>query len=251
MVMAVEAPCTGFPDNVLALTTTREGGVSNGPWRSLNLASHVGDSPAAVASNRRILHSTLPGGNPVAWLDQVHGTRVVDVAIDGNGSRADASICRHPGIACAVLTADCLPVLLCDRSGSVIAAAHAGWRGLAGGVLDTTVSAMDCEPADLMAWLGPCIGPGAFEVGPEVREAFCADAAPAQAAAIKACFRPSARAGHFLADLRALARWRLAALGVATIAADSRCTASSPLTFFSYRRDGVTGRMASVILIKG
>ena len=248
--MAVEAPCTGFPDNVLALTTTREGGVSNGPWRSLNLASHVGDSPLAVAGNRRRLYSTLPGSHPVTWLDQVHGTRVVDAAVGGNGLQADASICRHPGVACAVLTADCLPVLLCHRGGSVIAAAHAGWRGLAGGVLDATVRAMECEPAELMAWLGPCIGPAAFEVGPEVREAFCAATVPAQAAAVKACFRPSARAGHFLADLRALARWRLDALGVASIAADSRCTASSPLTFFSYRRDGVTGRMASMILIK-
>ena len=250
MAMAVETPDTGFPDNVLAFTTTREGGISSGPWRSLNLASHVGDSPVAVAGNRRILHSALPGNHPVAWLDQVHGTRVVDAAVGGNGLPADASICHQPVVACAVLTADCLPVLLCERSGSVIAAAHAGWRGLAGGVLDATVTAMGCEPADLMAWLGPCIGPLAFEVGAEVREAFCADAVPAQAAAIRACFRPAARAGHFLADLHALARWRLTALGVASIAADSRCTVSSPLTFFSYRRDGVTGRMASMIIIK-
>lgn len=247
--MAVETPCTGFPDNVLALTTTRDGGVSSGPWRNLNLASHVGDSPLAVAGNRRILHATLPGGSRVAWLNQVHGTRVVDAGDGGDGLEADASICRQPGVACAVLTADCLPILLCDRAGSVIAAAHAGWRGLASGVIDATVASMDREPSDLMAWLGPCIGPEAFEVGPDVLEAFCAGSAPPQAAAIRACFRPSARDGHFLADLHALARRRLASLGVAHIAADSRCTASSPITFFSYRRDGMTGRMASMVLI--
>lgn len=244
----VEWPDTGFPSNITAFTTTRDGGISGGAWRSFNLASHVGDIPGAVADNRRILQATLPAGARIAWLRQVHGTMVVDAAT-GNGARADASVCHQPGFACAVLTADCLPVLLCARDGSAVAAAHAGWRGLAEGVLESTVVAMRRAPSQILAWLGPCIGPTAFEVGHEVRDAFCATPAAGQMSAVRACFRKSARAGHFLADLQGLARQRLAALGVVRITADSRCTLSSPETFFSYRRDGDTGRMASLILV--
>lgn len=246
--MAVECPDTGFPRNITALTTTRDGGVSGDAWRSFNLATHVGDLDGAVDGNRHILQATLPPGAHVSWLRQVHGTTVVDAAT-GDGARADASVCHLPGRACAIMTADCLPVLLCDHGGSVVAAAHAGWRGLASGVLESTVAAMRVATSQIMAWLGPCIGPAAFEVGPEVREAFRAGIPAGQAAAVEACFRPSARPGHFLADLQSLARLRLAALGVAHIAADRRCTASLPSTFFSYRRDGTTGRMASLILI--
>lgn len=246
--MAVECPDTGFPRNITALTTTRDGGVSRDAWRSFNLAAHVGDLVGAVDGNRHVLRATLPPGALVSWLTQVHGTSVVDAAT-GDGARADASVCHLPGRACAVLTADCLPVLLCDRGGSVVAAAHAGWRGLASGVLESTVTAMRVATSEVMAWLGPCIGPAAFEVGPEVREAFRARSAAGQMASVEACFRPSERAGHFLTDLQSLARLRLAGLGVAHIAVDSRCTASSPDTFFSYRRDGTTGRMASLILI--
>ncbi|MEQ8516418.1 MAG: peptidoglycan editing factor PgeF [Chromatocurvus sp.] len=246
--MAVEWPDTGFPRNITALTTTRDGGISLAAWRSFNLASHVGDLTGAVAGNRRILQATLPPGARIAWLRQVHGTTVVDAAA-GDGARADASVCHRPGVACAVLTADCLPVLLCDRDGSVVAAAHAGWRGLASGVLESTVAAMRRTPSQVTAWLGPCIGSTAFEVGPEVRDAFCAGVAAGHVAAVQACFKPSTRAGHFLADLQALARQRLAALGVVHITADSRCTVSSAETFFSYRRDGETGRMVSLILV--
>lgn len=246
--MTVEWPQTGFPDSVTALTTTRDGGVSEGAWRGFNLGGHVGDAAAAVAGNRQTLLSSLPAGTRIAWLDQVHGTRVVD-ATGGDGARADASVCSRPGTACAVLTADCLPVLLCDRDGRRVAAAHAGWRGLAAGVLEATVAAMQSAPSQVMAWLGPCIGPTVFEVGAEVREAFCARAPAGDMDAIDACFRAAARSGHFLADLQGLARQRLTALGVMHIGADERCTLSSPQTFFSYRRDGATGRMASLILV--
>ncbi|MFN2328959.1 MAG: peptidoglycan editing factor PgeF [Chromatocurvus sp.] len=246
--MPVERVAAGFPCNITALTTTRGGGVSRGPWQSFNLASHVGDDAYAVATNRDTLQSSLPAGVRIAWLEQVHGTKVVDAARD-HGGPADASVCRQPGVACAILTADCLPVLLCDRAGSVVAAAHAGWRGLADGVIEATATAMSTAPADVMAWLGPCIGPAAFEVGPEVRAAFCDRAPAATVSAVSACFRPSVRPGHFIADLRALARQRLTAMGVDHIAVDSRCTRSAPEAFFSYRRDGETGRMASLILV--
>lgn len=246
--MAVEWPRTGFPRNITALTTTRDGGNSHDPWCSFNLASHVGDRADAVAGNRRILQTALPADVRVGWLEQVHGTTVVD-AVRGHGECADAAVCRQPGVACAILTADCLPVLLCDRGGTVVAAAHAGWRGLAGGILEAVVAAMTMPPGDVMAWLGPCIGPATFEVGAEVREAFCAGLASAELHAVHAAFEPSRRPGHFLADLHALARQRLTALGVTRIAADSRCTVSAPDRFFSYRRDGQTGRMASLIFI--
>ena len=246
--MAIESPDTGFPGNVTALTTNRNGGVSTGIWRTFNLATHVADDPVAVAGNRYILEAALPPTAKITWLHQVHGTRVID-ADEGAGAPADASVCRRPGVACAILAADCLPVLLCTRAGDVVAAAHAGWRGLAAGVLEATVAAMRTPPGGLMAWLGPCIGPSAFEVGPEVREAFCTRAPRPAAAGVEACFRPAPRRGRFLADLQGLARQRLAALGLRYIVADERCTATAPQRFFSYRRDGDTGRMASLILI--
>ena len=235
------------PENVLALSTTRTGGASNGPYESLNLAEHVEDRPESVQTNRDLLSELLPAGATVQWLRQVHGTSVLTVAGSaGEPVTADACLTRESLTACAVLTADCLPVLLCDRSGSVVAAAHAGWRGLGAGVLESTVEAMGVASAELMAWLGPAIGPTAFEVGPEVRQLFVS-ADPGAAP----CFKPSPdREGHFLADLPGLARLRLANLGINALFGGNDCTYGDAERFFSYRRDGQTGRMASLILIK-
>jgi YfiH family protein len=237
------------PANVHAFVTTRAGGVSGGPWASLNLGDHVGDDPAAVAENRRRLRAHLPA-EPV-WLRQVHGIHCCDAQVlSGAGSamppEADAALSRAPGVVCAVLTADCLPLLLCDEAGSAVAAAHAGWRGLAGGVIESTVAALGVPGERLLAWLGPAIGPGNFEVGDEVRAAFVAHDAQAAAAF-------AARAeGKWLCDIYLLARQRLAALGVRRVfggneAGADFCTVRDAARFYSYRRDGVTGRMASLI----
>lgn len=229
------------PAKVGARVTTRAGGVSQEPYAELNLAVHVGDAPAAVAENRRLLESSLPG-RP-AWLEQVHGAGVVRAGEPG--LCADASFSTEPGLVCAVLTADCLPVLLCDESASVVAAAHAGWRGLAAGVLERTVEAMGVPPGRLLAWLGPAIGPQAFEVGEEVRAAFMAvDPLAAQA------FVPGARAGKWQADLFMLARQRLQAIGLKGVWGGGLCTFTDARRFYSYRRDGVTGRFASLVWIE-
>jgi YfiH family protein len=226
------------PSRVKSLMTTRAGGVSVEPWASFNLGDHVGDDAARVAANRALLRSTLP--DEPGWLRQVHGTRVVE---PGSGeTEADASVTREPGRVCAVLTADCLPLLFCDRSGSVVAAAHAGWRGLAGGVLGATVAAMQVPPGELLAWMGAAIGPQAFEVGDDVLDAFVAQH-PETAAA----FVPQRAPGKWLADIYALARIRLAHAGVSAVYGGGRCTYTESDTFFSYRRDGVTGRMAAAI----
>ena len=229
------------PQRVRALQTTRLGGVSRPPYDSLNLGTHVGDDPLAVAANRNRLSALVPG-EPV-WLEQVHGTRVEQADVAGCAPAADACVSRHPHGVCVVMTADCLPVLFCDKAGTVVAAAHAGWRGLADGVIEFTVQAMQAAPADLMAWLGPAIGPQAFEVGPEVRAIFVAHD-PAAAAA----FVP--QGAKFLADLYLLARQRLAAVGVTGVYGGDLCTFSDPQRFFSYRRDGRTGRMASMIWLE-
>ena len=230
------------PARVGALVTTRCGGVSRGAFTGLNLGDHVGDDPAAVAANRDTVRQHV-GGRPV-WLSQVHGTRVVDAAefiSVPNPPEADASFARRPGTACVVMTADCLPVLFCDDAGTVVAAAHAGWRGLQAGVLEATVAAMGVPAASMMAWLGPAIGPQAFEVGGEVRDAFMEDAPEAAEA-----FTPAAN-GKWLADIYLLARQRLARLGVTRVFGGGFCTVSETERFFSYRRDGQTGRMASLI----
>lgn len=228
------------PPNVHALVTTRAGGVSIGPYASLNLGDHVGDDPAAVAANRAVLHQQLPA-EPV-WLKQVHGIRCIDAAAVGD-TEADASLTRAPETVCAVLTADCLPVLLCDRGGTVVSAAHAGWRGLAAGVIESTVAAMGVPGDQVLAWLGPAIGPDHFEVGGEVRELFMAHDADAEEA-----FRPRSN-GKWLCDLYALARQRLARLGVRRPAGAEFCTVRDQARFYSYRRDGATGRFASLIWI--
>jgi hypothetical protein len=230
------------PANIRALQTTRLGGVSAAPYASLNLGSHVGDAPLAVARNRMLLNTVLPT-EPV-WLEQVHGTVVADADKAGCRTVADACIARRPGSVCVVMTADCLPVLLCDGQGSVVAAVHAGWKGLAAGVIESTVQAMEVAPQNLMAWLGPAIGQQAFEVGEEVRAEFV-KADPQAVAA----FIPGA-SGKWLADIYALARLRLQTLGISQIYGGGRCTYSEPETFFSYRRDGVTGRMGTFIWLE-
>jgi len=226
------------PAAVRALTTVRKGGASGPPWHGFNLGDHVGDDPRAVAANRASLRRELPG-DPL-WLTQVHGTRCVDAATAVPGVEADASFSRRRGVVCAVLTADCLPVLLCDDEANVVAVAHAGWRGLAAGVVEATVAAMGVPGARLMAWLGPAIGPRAFEVGGEVRERFVA-ADPCAAGAF------SATGDKWLCDLHMLARQRLAALGVGRVTGIDACTVGDRESYFSYRRDGVSGRMATLI----
>jgi YfiH family protein len=239
------------PRNVLALCTTRQGGLGSSPYASFNLGDHVGDSINTVAANRQLLADALPQGTSVSWLSQVHGTAVVEAGQGSPPPLADAQWSRTEGVACAVLTADCLPVLFCSGAGDVVAAAHAGWRGLLAGVLEATVGAMDTQPAKVLAWLGPAIGPAAFEVGEEVRDGFLSSATPSEVAAIAARFVPvPSRPDHYLADLPALAIARLQRVGVTNVFGGSWCTYSDSERFFSYRRDGQTGRMASLILLR-
>ncbi len=239
-------PDWSAPDRVRALSTTRAGGVSGRPWDSLNLGSHVEDNPDNVQQNRlRLAESADLTSERIGWLNQVHGTDVVELTPDNVGqiAEADASYTRHPGIACAILTADCLPVVLSDSEGTVVGAAHCGWRSLCGGVIENLVSAMAVAPETLQAWLGPAIGPDSFEVGPEVRDAFL-EYDPKAARAFKA---KGARAGHFMADIYALATLRLNHLGVSSVTGGGLCTVQDSDRFFSYRRDGLTGRMATLI----
>jgi YfiH family protein len=252
----------GAAPAVGALSTTRAGGVSTGPYgdgpggnddgaganddgagaNGFNLATHVGDDPGHVRRNRELLQALLPSA-PV-WLEQVHGAEVVDAARVGGVPRADASFSTEPGVVCVVQTADCLPVLFCDATASVVGAAHAGWRGLAAGVLQNTVARMrEAGAAELLAWLGPAIGPRQFEVGPEVREIFLARNGAAAAAFT------ALRGGKYLADINILARQALAECGVARVSGGEFCTVADARRFYSYRRDGVTGRMATLIWI--
>ncbi|HEY9099648.1 MAG TPA: peptidoglycan editing factor PgeF [Thiobacillus sp.] len=231
------------PAGVHGLMTTRNGGVSAAPWDSFNLADHVGDDAARVAENRSRLRQHVPA-EPV-WLKQVHSATVVEA---GSGLfEADAVLTRQKRQVCVVLTADCLPVLFCDRAGSVVAAAHAGWRGLAHGVLENTVAAMQVPPGEVLAWMGAAIGPQAFEVGDDVRQAFVEQHPEAANAFVP---HPSGVPGKWLADIDHLARIRLTHAGVHAIYGGGRCTFSEADTFYSYRRDGVTGRMASLIWLE-
>ena len=241
------------PSTVRALCTTRAGGVSQGAYASLNLGAHVGDHADVVAANRLRLRQAI-GARPV-FLEQVHGTALLALeARTPDGCAADACSTVETGIACTVMVADCLPVLLCDEAGMRVAAAHAGWRGLAAGVLEQALASFGpVAPVQRaqgaikkIAWLGPCIGPTAFEVGPEVKAAFEA-CTPAAAQ----CFVPSDTAGKWLADLPGLARQRLRALGVEEVhgndGSDAWCTVRNPSRFFSYRRDGASGRFAACV----
>jgi YfiH family protein len=247
------------PAGVRALCSTRVGGFSAPPYDSLNLGSHVGDDPELVARNRAILQSTL-AAKPV-FLNQVHGIRTLSIdRTTPHDQPADAAWTRMRGVACTVMVADCLPILLCNRSGSMVAAAHAGWRGLAGvggvGVLEEvykhfmTESPVECAQAaiEIIAFLGPCIGPEAFEVGGEVVAAFTGPNPEAQA-----CFKPRSN-GKWLADMPALARQRLLAMGISQVFGNDGslpwCTVANPLRFFSHRRDGISGRQAACIWLE-
>jgi polyphenol oxidase len=243
--LALLRPDWPVPPSVAAAVTTRAGGVSTGPWASLNLGDHVGDDPASVAENRRRLRVALGLAVEPGWLAQVHGTAVARLdAVRGARPEADAAVAFAPGPACAILTADCLPVLLCDAAGTRVGAAHAGWRGLAGGVIEAAVAALGCPPDDLLAWLGPAIGQDAFEVGGDVRAAFVDEDARAASA-----FRPNER-GRWQANLEALARLRLARAGVTRVYGGGWCTHADPARWYSHRRDGRCGRMASLVWLR-
>ncbi len=229
------------PARVKACVTTRSGGVSLAPFDSLNLGDHVEDNLQAVLENRRRLTDAF--AIQPAWLRQVHGVSVVE-ADPSRTVEADGSWTSTPGIACTSMTADCLPALFCNRAGTRVAAAHAGWRGLAAGVLEATVERLDARPEDVLVWLGPAIGPQAFEVGPEVREAFMRQL-PATAEA----FVPSRNPGKFMADIYQLARLRLAARGITEVYGGGLCTVTDP-RFFYYRRNSRTGRFASLIWLE-
>ena len=243
-----------LPNGVQALCTTRLGGVSLHPYDSLNLGDHVQDDPAHVAANRNILKEQIHGARPV-FLKQVHGTQVMHLdpqTVDG--TVADACYTQTPKLACTIMVADCMPILLTDLGGTAVAAVHAGWRGLAHGVIENTVKTLcpqiGVPPNELLVWLGPCIGPHAFEVGDEVRQVFLEENADA-----KSCFKASRRPNKYLADLPSLARMRLKNLGVLSIAgndgSDQWCTVKQASRFFSYRRDGITGRFAACIWLTG
>ena len=263
------------PPAVRVVTTTRSGGISRAPYASLNLAAGTGDAPAAVARNRAMVVSALGFDREPCWLDQVHGSDVVRAARYATAPQADASIGDAGSPPCAVLTADCLPVVLCDVAGARTGIAHAGWRGLAGGVIERCVAAMERPAGELLAWLGPAIGADSYEVGPEVRAA-CLDADPGARHAFAPCApgrsedgplastraagdpaeprrasAPSApRADRWFADLYAIARRRLESLGVERIYGGGFCTCRDSERFFSHRRDGVTGRFATLAWIQ-
>ncbi len=231
------------PANVKALQTTRHGGGSAAPYDSLNLGMHTGDAPLAVNRNRQSLAPLMPS-EPV-WLEQVHGTVVANADVADCLPQADACIARHRGSVCVVMTADCLPLLLCDEDGTVVGAAHAGWKGLAAGIIEATVKAMEVAPQKLMAWLGPAISQDSFEVGAEVRATFIAHDAKAAEAFSRLPENVTSEKYH--ADLYLLARQRLNTLGISRIYGGNFCTYKQREKFFSYRRDSVTGRMGTFI----
>lgn len=231
------------PPNVKALQTTRLGGISQAPYDAFNLGDHVQDNPIHVAHNRQLLSDFVPS-EPV-WLNQVHGTRVIDAALSSCIESADAAFTQKKEIVCVTMTADCLPVLICDTQGTMVAAIHAGWRSLCDGVIEQTIQTMlaqrpDLAPTQLMAWLGPAIGPQAFEVGEEVKAQFVAKDLHASSAFV-------ARGDKWLGNLPVIARQRLNTLGIEAVFGGHECTYSNPEKYFSFRRDGVTGRMATLI----
>jgi len=231
------------PPNVRAAVTTRNGGVSLSPWNSLNLGVHVEDDPKHVAENRQRIITALELGSEPQWLTQVHGIAVANLDQPNPLIEADAAMTTQVGPVCVAQTADCLPVLFAARDGAAVAAAHAGWRGLADGVLEATINAMSTRPDHLMAWLGPAIGPRAFEVGQDVIDAFTAHDPGAVA-----CFVSANQPGKWWGDLYSLAKRRLQLAGVTAIYGGGECTYTDTERFFSFRRDGQrTGRMASLI----
>jgi len=250
-------PEWGAPSNVSAVVTRRAGGGSSAPYQTLNLAYHVGDDVDVVQANRRLLTSVLPGSLRIQWLEQVHGTDVVMPAInstkldDPAEQRGDAIYLNTSGVAGAVLTADCLPVFFADQQGSSVAVAHAGWRGLADGILENTLACFKLPPEQVVVWLGPAIGPCHFEIGEEVREVFLAQTCShlEREEMSQIAFMPANTEGKWMADLYALARLRLRNAGLTKIAGGNYCTFCEQDSFYSYRRDGVTGRMASLIYL--
>lgn len=234
-------PTWTAPSNVYAYTTTRHDGVSTGPYASLNLGLHVGDDKEHVLQNRESLKKYLSIPNEPVWLNQTHSTNVVIAENYTSNEPADASFTRQTGVVCAVLTADCLPILICNTHGTEVAAIHAGWRGLAAGVIENTLAQLKSDRSDLMAWLGPAIGPTAFEVGEEVRLAFIEHDSQAEAA-----FTPSPNK-RWLANIYQLATLRLNSQGINHISGGLYCTYTQPEFFYSYRREPKSGRMASLI----
>ena len=227
------------PPNIHALTTLRTGGVSLGKYASLNLAMHVGDDPDLVKQNRGLLQTWLNMPSEPIWLSQTHSNRAVEAIVTASSQPADASYTDKPGVVCAVLTADCLPLLVCATDGNEIAAIHAGWRGLLDGVIENTINAL--QNRDVLVWLGPAIGPDCFEVGPEVRDAYLT-----KAMAYAPAFTP-ASPGKWLADIYQLAKITLSSLGISNIYGGHFCTMTDHERFYSYRRDKETGRMATLI----
>jgi len=238
------------PLNVKALQTTRTGGVSPAPYASLNLGAHVQDNPIAVAKNRQLLSPYLPS-EPV-WVNQVHGIEVINAATSTCLQNADASFTTKPNVVCVTMTADCLPVLLCDKKGSVVAAVHAGWRGLCDGVIEAAVQKMQVSADEVLVWLGPAIGPNAFEVGGDVRDQFIAK--DNQASQAFKLLESSASGDKWLCNLYMIAQQRLNRIGVTEIYGagvnENFCTYTDQMRFFSFRRDNITGRMASMIWLE-
>lgn len=230
------------PSWIKAATTTRQGGFSNPPFNSLNLGLFVGDNADSVAQNHQLIKSSLGLTKEPLWLKQVHGTRVI-AANASSDLVADAIYSHEPQVVCAVQTADCLPLLVCNRTRYCVAAIHAGWKGLAAGIIENSIQALDCPTADLLVWLGPAIGPQAFVVGEEVTNAFIEKDPKAQ----KAFKRVDHK--HWLANLYLLAKQRLHSLGINAIYGGKYCTYTNKEQFFSFRRDKVTGRMASLIWV--
>jgi len=249
--MATERQSPGFlqpdwpaPPGVHALVTLRTGGFSTGPYTSFNLAAHTDDDPAAVSRNRELLRTYFRLPSEPVWLHQVHSNRMVEAGPDSGGAEADGCSTSTAGKVCAVMTADCLPVLICNRTGTRVAAAHAGWRGLHKGIITNAISMFNSGPAELMVWLGPAIGPQAFEVGADVIRSFTASSSE-NATAFK-----QTDDQHWLCDLYTLARLELAGLGVTSVFGGNQCTYTDELRFYSYRRNSITGRMASIIWLE-
>ncbi len=242
-------PQWDVPATVMALVTTRSGGISQPPFDSFNLARHVKDNAAAVQANRALLQGVLGENIYLQWLEQVHGTQVVHAERGAGECPGDAVYIDTPGLAGVVLTADCLPVFFAARGGGSVAVAHAGWRGLADGILERTLACFPVPASEVIVWMGPAIGPCHFEVGAEVRDIFLSSADDGQLRSRLDAegFRPTANAGKYLADLYALARLKLLAAGVVAVSGGGACTYCDVERFYSYRRDGATGRMASVI----
>jgi len=243
------------PKQVRACFTTRVGGMSTKPWDALNLATHVGDDPDTVQRNRELLAAAL--GDSAArtrfqWLDQVHGIEVIEARGDGVVRRADAAWTKAPSVVCAVLTADCLPILICDREGTMVAVAHAGWRGLAAGVIQSVVASLGADPESLLVYLGPAVCARCYEVGSEVRQQFLGKAADRKRREqVEACFRVSEAGGQrFQTDLYQLARGQLQEIGVHEVYGGDFCTVEEPERFYSYRREGRTGRQAALIWLE-